>query len=155
MKLAIIQIRGIINVNGKVVDTLNMLKLTRKNSCTVIDNTPTNLGMVIKIKDLVTWGEIDSDTFKLLIEKRGKLPGSKPLTESYLKEKINMGYDAFTKSVIEGKMKLKDVPGLKPFFRLKPPTGGFDKNGIKKPYSLGGALGYRKENINELIRRMI
>jgi large subunit ribosomal protein L30 len=32
---------------------------------------------------------------------------------------------------------------------------GFERGGIKKPFSMGGSLGYRKNKINELIRRMI
>lgn len=155
MKIAVIQIRGIVGVNGKLIDTLNMLKLTRKNSCAILDNNPMNLGMIVKVKDLVTWGEIDTETFKLLVEKRGKLPGGKPLTEVYLKEKSKMGYEEFAKAVVEGKMTIKDMPGMKQYFRLTPPRGGFDKNGIKKPYSLGGALGYRKSDINNLLRKML
>ena len=56
---------------------------------------------------------------------------------------------------LENKIKLKDVPGMKTYFRLKPPVKGFERNGIKKPFSLGGALGYRKDNINNLLRKMI
>lgn len=40
-------------------------------------------------------------------------------------------------------------------FRLNPPKGGFARKGIKKPFSMGGALGDRKEKINDLIKRMI
>ena len=53
------------------------------------------------------------------------------------------------------KKELNDIPGLKRFFRLKPPEKGFEKKGIKKQYSLGGVLGYRKGKINELIRKML
>ena len=63
--------------------------------------------------------------------------------------------DAFVKDFMAGKIELKNVPGLKPFFRLNPPVKGFDRKGIKVPFSLGGALGYRKEKINDLIKRMV
>ena len=53
------------------------------------------------------------------------------------------------------KKELKDVPGLKTFFKLCPPKGGFETKGIKQPYSLGGVLGYRKDKINELILKML
>ncbi|MEM2203989.1 MAG: 50S ribosomal protein L30, partial [Sulfolobales archaeon] len=43
---------------------------------------------------------------------------------------------------------------VKPVFRLHPPSGGF-KGSIKKPYGNGGELGYRGQDINDLIRRMI
>ena len=40
-------------------------------------------------------------------------------------------------------------------FKLCPPKGGFERKGIKNPFSLGGALGYRAKEINDLIKRMI
>ena len=40
-------------------------------------------------------------------------------------------------------------------FKLSPPKGGFERKGIKNPFSLGGALGYRSDNINDLIKRMV
>ena len=45
------------------------------------------------------------------------------------------------------------IPGLKPFFRLHPPRGGL--RSVKKPFTLGGDLGYRGPAINDLIRRML
>lgn len=154
-QIAIVRIRGQINVPKKIKDTLNMIRLYKKNTCVIIPNTKNYNGMIQKIKDYVTWGEVDSKTLKLLLEKRGKLPGKKKLTESYLKEKLNLTFDEFVKEVMEFKKELKDIPGIKLFFKLQPPIKGFDRKGIKTPYSLGGALGYRKEKINELIQRMI
>ena len=43
----------------------------------------------------------------------------------------------------------------KKFIRLEPPVKGFGVNGIKKPFSKGGALGYRAKEINDLLRRMM
>ena len=155
MKLAVIQVRGILGVNREFKDTLKFLKLVRKNSCVVLENNRVSLGMIVKLKDYVAWGEINKDTYKKLLETRGRIVGNKKLTEDYLKSKIKMGYEEFTNNFFSEKIKMKDVPGLKRFFRLTPPRGGFDKEGIKKQYSLGGALGYRGEKINDLLRRML
>ncbi len=111
--------------------------------------------MLNKVKDFITWGEINEATFKELIKKRGKLPGKKPLTEQYLKDKTKLDFDSFTKEFFDFKKEIKDVPGLKPFFTLHPPIHGFERKGIKKEFSMGGALGYRKEKINDLIMRMV
>ena len=111
--------------------------------------------MLNMIKDYVTWGEINPSIMKMLLTERGRLMGKKRINEVYLKSKLKMGFDEFIKEFFEFKKELKDIPGLKLFFRLKPPDKGFDREGIKKPYSLGGALGYRKDNINDLISRMI
>ena len=155
MKLAIVQIRGIIGLNQKLKDTLKLLKLPKKHSCVLVEENLSIKGMLIKLKDYVTWGEIDQETLQLLLEKRGKLVGGKALTEHYLQEKIHMGFQEFSYALLEGTKKLKDIPGLKPYFRLKPPVKGFERGGVKLPYSMGGALGYRKERVNELVRRML
>lgn len=155
MKFAVIQIRGTMGMDKKRKDTLKFLKLVKKNSCAVVEGDRVHLGMLVLLKDYVTWGELDEATLKELIIKRGRIVGNKQLTEQYLKDQSKMGYDEFAKSFFNSKIKMKEVPGLKPFFRLKPPQGGFDRAGIKTPFSLGGALGYRKDNINQLIRRML
>jgi len=82
--------------------------------------------MVKKAKDYITYGEIDDDVLKLLIEKRGQ------------KSKDKDG---------------KEV--MKKFFRLSPPRKGFERKGIKIGFNAGGALGYRGKKINDLIKRMI
>ncbi len=41
------------------------------------------------------------------------------------------------------------------FYRLNSPRKGFERKGIKRPFSVGGALGYRADKINDLIKRMI
>ncbi len=43
----------------------------------------------------------------------------------------------------------------KKFFSLSPPRGGFERNGIKKPFNMGGALGYRGNKMNDLLKKMI
>lgn len=153
-RIAIIRVRGNANIKKEVEDTFKMLRLYKRNNCVIIPNNPSFLGMLKKVKDFVTWGEVDKETFKQLLLRRGKLPIGK-LDEHYLKEKIKMSVDEFSDAYLDFKKELKDVPGLKPFFKLNSPSKGFEKAGIKKQYSLGGALGYRKNYINDLIRRML
>lgn len=154
-KIAIVRIRGIIGLNNGVENAFKRLRLFRKNGCVVIDANKSYSGVLKKIKDYATWGEIDEETFKLLLLQRGKLPGNKQITEEYLKEKTKIDVDTFVKEFFELKKSLKDIPGLKNFFRLGMPKKGFERKGIKVPFSMGGALGYRKNNINDLIKRMI
>ena len=154
-RIAVIRIKGIISIKRSIADTLRLMRIYNKNYCVIIDNSKYSVGMLEKVKDYVTWGELDQKTFKELLEKRGKLAGNKRLTAEYLKEKTKTDFDAFTKEFFEFKKQLKDVPGLKQFFRLAPPRKGFERKGIKIPFSLGGALGYRKDKINDLLLRMI
>jgi large subunit ribosomal protein L30 len=153
--IAVVRIRGKANVTKKVNDTLAMLRLFRQNGCVVVPATPAYIGMIKKAKDYITWGEVDEETVLVLLEKRAKVAGNKPLTEKYLREKTKLDFKGFATELANSNKSFKDVPGVKPYFRLTPPVKGFERQGIKKPFSMGGALGYRKEKINQLIQRMI
>ncbi|MCX6711983.1 MAG: 50S ribosomal protein L30 [Candidatus Woesearchaeota archaeon] len=153
-RIAIIRIKGKAGLKKTVKDTFLLLKLYKKNSCVVVPNTPSYVGMLTKVKDCATWGEIDEQTFKLLLEKRGKLPGNKSLTNEYIQQKLKINLDQFVKEFMSFKKELKDIPGIKLFFKLTPPRHGFEDKGIKVQFSQGGVLGYRKDKINDLIQRM-
>ena len=60
-----------------------------------------------------------------------------------------------TNHIYDFKKEIKDIPGMKPFFKLNPPKKGFERKGIKVPFAQGGVLGYRKDKINNLLMRMI
>jgi large subunit ribosomal protein L30 len=47
------------------------------------------------------------------------------------------------------------VNGLKPVLRLHPPRGSKGWGGIKRSYTVGGALGFRGEAIRDLVSRMM
>jgi len=154
-RIALIRIRGSVKVKKEVEDTMKLLKLYNKHTCVIVGSSKTVIGMIKKIKDHITWGELNEETFKQLLEKRGRLAGKQRLSESYLKEKTKLGINEFVKEFFEFKKELKDIPGLKTFFKLCSPQGGFERKGIKTPFSMGGVLGYRKEKINDLIIRML
>ncbi|MGI0141586.1 MAG: 50S ribosomal protein L30, partial [Candidatus Micrarchaeales archaeon] len=52
----------------------------------------------------------------------------------------------------KGKKAAKEVYGISPI-RMHPPKHGYE--GTKIAYNAGGALGYRGEEINTLIKRMM
>jgi len=64
-------------------------------------------------------------------------------------------YFESSERLLENKAKLSDLPGMRLFFRLKPPVKGFEKGGIKKPFAQGGVLGYRTNKVNDLLKRML
>jgi len=140
-QLAAVRIRGLTMVNTKIQDTMKMLRLYKSNFCTVLPNTPIYIGMLKKAKDYITWGEIDNETFKMLVEKRGEEFKGR---ETDNKKKIK--YNDFF--VTENKK-------IKKYFRLSPPRKGFERKGIKHSFKDGGALGYRGAAINDLIKRMV
>ena len=155
MLFGIVRLKGSSNVKKEVERTLKLLRLHKKNHCSIIPATKNYVGMLKKVERYVTWGELDPEILKALLKNRGKLPGNKRLTEEYLKEKTGKSFDAISEELINNNLKIKDIPGLKPFFRLKPPSKGLERKGIKIPYSVGGAFGYRGKNINLLLKRMI
>lgn len=140
-RLAAIRVRGLINIRTEVEDTLEMIRLYRKNYCCVLPNLPTYVGMLKKAKDYITWGEIDDETFNSLIEKRGE-------------EFKGREFDSKKKIVYNNFFLINDKK-IKKYFRLNPPKKGFGRKGIKHTFKEGGALGYRGSAINELIRRMV
>jgi len=152
-KFALIRVRGRVNVKRPVKDTLAMLRLHKVNHLVIIDESPSYNGMIQRVKDYITWGEINAETLAKLIERRGRLSGNRRVTEEYVQEKLGMTIKEFAEKVIGGKMTLSDLPGLKPVFRMHPPRGGFKNK--KRSFKEGGSLGYRGEAINELIERML
>jgi len=153
---AIIRIRGTADVHPKVEYTLRLLRLVRKFHAVLYPKNATIDGMLEVVKDWVTWGEIERDVLKELIIKRGRLVGNKVLTEEAIKKIFNVNsVDELVNALLEGRIEWhKYDEYVKPVFRLHPPRGGF-KGSIKKPYKIGGELGYRGKDINELLRRMI
>ncbi len=160
---AIIRIRGRVGVPPDVRKTLANLRLHRRFHLVLYPSTlPGIHGMLDKVKDWVTWGEIDRETLIELLRRRGRAPGDKPLTDEYVREKLGLsGIEELADKLLSGEImlhklydKTRKVWIIKPVFRLHPPRGGF-KGSIKKPYGAGGELGYRGYAINELIRRML
>lgn len=85
-KVAIIRIRGQVRVKKEILDTMDMLKLYNQHCCVIYEKIPSIVGMIKKIKDYVAWGEVDDETIKLLIEKRGKPdPKDKTKTKAYFR----------------------------------------------------------------------
>jgi len=85
--IAIVRIRGRIKVKSGINDTMKMLNLTRQNHCVIYKDSKSLRGMLHKIKDYVTYGEINKDTLMKLLKKRLRLVGNKKVDDNILKEK--------------------------------------------------------------------
>lgn len=154
-RIVVVKIRSEIGTHPDVKRTFDLLKLYKKHYCVIISNDKQLLGMVERVKDYVTFGELDESTCLALLSKRGRLAGNVMLTEAYVKEKLKMDLKEFAQNFMQFKNELKDVPGMKGFFRLAPPVKGFERGGIKLGFAQGGVLGYRGKAINDLIKRML
>ena len=154
MVYAVVRVRGTVNVRHDIKKTLEMLRLNRVNHCVVVEETPSYKGMLQKAKDYITWGEIEKETLAELIRKRGRLLGDKPVDDEYIRSATPYNsIDELAGAIIDGKIRYREIPKIKPVFRLHPPRKGYE--GIKRAYTIGGALGYRGKEINDLIKRML
>ncbi len=151
-RVVAIRLRGEVKMDRTVKDALEMLKLTRINYCSLLDDGATYSGMLYKVKDFITWGEVDAEDVALLLKNRGELVGGEKISDSYMSERTEFkSIEDFANKFVNFKADLSGVPRLRPFFRLHPPRGGH--GGIKRSAAEGGALG-RRTNMKELIRKM-
>ena len=122
MTLAVVRVRGSVNVNRDIEYTMKLLRLHKVNHCVVIPNTTYYKGMLQKAKDYVTWGEVGEETLTDLIAKYGKVTGDKPQTDAHVKSNTKFkNVKELAKAIHEEKLDYKDVPEIKPIFRLPPP----------------------------------
>ncbi|PIO00467.1 50S ribosomal protein L30 [archaeon CG10_big_fil_rev_8_21_14_0_10_43_11] len=142
MTLAIIRLRGSVNTSTDVEYALKSLNLTRVNHCSLVNDSPSLRGMLKRVRDYATYGDVHEETLKELIAKRGRKVGDKKLSAKEV--------DDVLKSLKEGKT-LKQA-GIKPLFRLRPARKGLKDT--KKHYPRGD-LGDRGEAINDLLKRMM
>ena len=140
-RIAVVRVRGKINLNSEIKKTFDLLNLHNKNWCVVVENNLSTVGMVKRIKDYVTWGEISEDTYKELMTRRGELYKGR-VEDSKSKLKYN-------KYVVFNNKKYKK------YIRLSPPRKGYGRAGVKISFAKNGALGYRADKINDLLQRMI
>ena len=150
MAWMVIRVRGTIHARHDIEMTLNQLHLTRPNHATVLPEGTAFKGMLTKVQGYVTWGEAEPETISLLLKERGvTLDGGKVGDAPENGEALEL--PKVTKTVLT--QGLVRAPGLRPLFRLRAPKGGW--RSTKRPFALGGALGYRGRAINDLARRML
>lgn len=152
---ALVQLRGEVNIDRDIRDTLAMLNLGRVNHATFVPEGPTYDGMVTKVNDYVAHGRPSSDTVALLLQRRGETAAGEPVTDEWVADSDTTdadGVDALAAALAAGETTLQDA-GLSPTLRLHPPRGGH--NGIKQPAATGGQLGvHEPEAIDDLLEAM-
>lgn len=146
--IAAVRVRGNVGESKKNENVLETLKLRKRHNCTVYPERKDIKKALLKVQDTITFGEIDKDTLSKLLEKRSNL--------REILDKLDLdGSEDAAESLIDGDLKIKELEskGLNTPFRLSPPSKGF--SGVKTQYTEGGSLGERREDINDLLNRMI
>lgn len=154
MSLGVIRVRGRPERSEEQARTLKLLRLNAPNHATIIPDDDAHRGMVRKVEHFITYGEVTSEGVLGLLRERGRAPGNKPLTDEYVEE--NTGFSSLeelAEAIVGGEAKLNKLDGIKPVFRLHPPRGGYENN--NRHFTEGGTLGYRGDEINALIERML
>ena len=89
------------------------------------------------------------------ISKMDNIPKS---IRDYIREEYvlnTLSIESTQNSKKEDTIKILEQKSKKPFIRLNSPRKGYGRKGVKKTFAMGGALGDRKEAINDLIKRML
>jgi large subunit ribosomal protein L30 len=152
--LAVVRVRGVADIFREVKETMSLLHLERNCHATLIDNRPSNLGMLHKAQHYLAWGEISKETLTLLLKKRGRLIGNKKLSDEYAQKVGRKSLEDLVEAVHKGDVEFHGLPDMKPVLRLHPPSKGF-RGKVKRSFASGGVTGYQGEAINSLLEQMI
>lgn len=150
---AVIRISGKAGLERDVKDTLKMLRLDAPHNCVILPKTPDYTGMIEKVKDYVTYGEVDKQTLLQVLRKRLRSPNNEKVTENALKDITgHNSHEELADALLQGKVRLSNFKQLQPVLRLTSPSKGFKST---KSHYPEGDLGYRGNAINGLLERMI
>ena len=175
--------KGTVNVPYWARITLESLSLNKRFRATIIPENAQTLGMLRKIKEYVSWTSVDTEFIREFIEKRGRSSASKllsradtadsataadtaraPATQDNPKGQINdnnsenkgsqnADLGKIVSIISQNELYLSKISGIKPWFALNPPKGGF-KRKSKRSYSQAGILGENKELVS-IVKRMM
>jgi large subunit ribosomal protein L30 len=151
---ALVQVRGNVNMNGDIEDTLEMLNVERVNHATLVPETDTYDGMVTKVNDYVAHGQPSQETVELLLESRAEpAEGAADIDDEWVAEHTEYDDVASLAAALVDEETTLQAQGLSPTLRLHPPRGGH--KGIKQPARAGGQLGkHTTEQIDDLLEAM-
>ncbi|MBX0287478.1 50S ribosomal protein L30 [Haloarcula salinisoli] len=151
---ALVQLRGDVNMDTDIHDTLKMLNIHHVNHCTLVPDTETYNGMVSKVNDFVAFGEPSQETIELLLSTRAEpAEGDADVDDEWVAENTEFDdIEGLAWALVSEETTLQEQ-GLSPTLRLHPPRGGHD--GIKHPTKEGGELGrHDTEGIDALLEAM-
>jgi len=152
MAYLVVRIKGTVNIPTWAQTTLDGLNLDRRFRATIVPESVEYLGMLRKVKEVVAWTKADVSIVKELLEKRGRKTGYKPITKSDLPKEYK-SIDDLATAIAENKVAISKLGGIKPWFALSPPKGGFRRK-TKTQYAQNGVLGEDGELV-EIVKRML
>jgi large subunit ribosomal protein L30 len=152
MAYLVVRIKGTVNIPQQAKKTLDGLNLGKRFRATIVPESSEYLGMLRKVKEEVAWTKADTNIVKGLLEKRGRRAGYRPITKPDLPKEYN-SIDDLASAIAENRVAMSNLRGIKPWFALSPPKGGF-KRKTKTQYMQDGILGEDVELAN-IVKRML
>jgi large subunit ribosomal protein L30 len=152
--LLVVNLRGLVNTRAPVKTTLEQLSIARRFNSTIVPDDRVYRGMLNLSKEHVAWCKLDGALAEKLLNARSEKSTGVKFSESELKEnKDYPSFAALAKGLESGKVKLSSLNGMRPFFRLSPPRGGF-KRSTRRQFNEGGILGHN-EQLSKLVEKML
>jgi large subunit ribosomal protein L30 len=153
ISILVVNLRGTVNTPHGVKKTLESLNIETRFRATIIPDEPSFRGMLQKAKDHVAWCDADKTLIKMILEKRGRLEGWRPLLPEDVRALGFESLDKLAESLAASQINLKDLKRVKPSFALSPPKGGFRRS-TRRNHNQGGVLGANPD-LPKIIERMI
>src|SRR5437016_14216798 len=97
-----VRLRGTASDNPDVQRTMESLKLEHTFQARLLDNTPSNLGMLRSAKVLVAWGEVTPALLGRVLVKRGERDGADGLDYGSLRLLGEWSFDNLSRSIARG-----------------------------------------------------
>ncbi|HKR72900.1 MAG TPA: uL30 family ribosomal protein [Candidatus Nitrosocosmicus sp.] len=156
MVYLVVRMKGTVNIPNWAQSTLDNLHLNKKFRATLVPENEQTLGMLRKIKEIVAWTSVEESFIREVVEKKGRYTSTKLLSsnkESQVDNEKVTDINKVVSDISKNESFLSKISGLKPWFALNPPKGGFKKKS-KVLYSQNGILGENRDLV-ELVRRMM
>lgn len=156
MVYLVVRMKGTVNIPNWAIVTLENLHLNKKFRATLIPENDQTLGMLRKIKEIVSWTTVDENFIRDFIVRKGRASASKLLsdhTNTENKQTPEPDIDKVISDISKNETYLSRISGIKPWFALSPPKGGFKKKS-KLLHSQNGILGENRDLV-DIVKRMM
>ena len=155
--LLALRLKGSFGTPATLERALSTLRLENRFNAVLLENKANVIGMLRGVKDYVTWGEIKTAEIAKLLKNRGELEGGSSITDDSVKKTFGEdSVNSLAEGLTRGRITLNALwtKGLRPVFRLRPPSGGFATS-TKRPHGNRGELGGRGTELPKLLDRML
>lgn len=151
--LLVVNLHGLINTPGPARKTLIELGIGKRFAATIVIDDPSTMGALHLCKEYLAWSPVDAELLTSLLKTRGKVSNAKPIDAGALKALGVKDHSELAAKMIADGRRLSSLNGVKPFFGLSPPKGGF-KRSSRRQFGQGGILG-ENPKLPEIVRRML